>query len=577
MASEWYCKKGENQLGPLTSDELRALISSGRAGPDDLIRKGTEGAWVPARRLTGVKFPAKVDPTARDSERLFTAANSNGAKNPVSEMGKSQIPFALSPSEAKPTVGGTSAGGPPPFINNPESGARSRRRRLVPSSGIRIWVISIAGAILALGVGARIVSRLPKGEPISLELSAANAAARVNTEAKGASPTLLTAPFSAKAASAAQSDWATYLGTEVTTTNSIGMKMVLIPPGIFQMGKDELRDIRWQDCGKLHQVTISKPYFVSETEITQQQWTSIMNSQPWEGEESVAKGDDFPAINMSWNAANEFCAKLSKREGRIYRIPTEAEWEYACRGGTKGEYSIEGISSFRPSELNDYAWISQEYDDELLAKKVATKKPNPFGLYDMHGNVCEWCWDWIDDFSTSPERDPTGPQSGRCKVLRGGTIRNSFLECRSGNRQWMPPSWDSPDTGFRIALSIDGQSANEVDGQWTEAIPLPPNPRTSEVNSAETFEHVLRTDKKFGSLNSQLFEKFGATMDGDKLAHQIATLNGLANTAGLSAEYVQEQLDHTIDRLKSQGSNESFAIDIVSSSIAFRIAYTQRK
>jgi formylglycine-generating enzyme required for sulfatase activity len=253
-------------------------------------------------------------------------------------------------------------------------------------------------------------------------------------------------------------------------TNSIGMKLVLIPAGKFKMGtpKDEGND----DESPQHEVEITKAFYLGAHEVTQGQFRKVMGYNPSyfssdgkgkpgvkydyapaEGKQQV-KGqdtDDFPVENVSWEEAVEFCKKLTARgnkagQKREYRLPTEAEWEYACRGGapssTKYHFGNSISSKLANFEVN-----------LIRTSKVGSYKPNAFGLYDMHGNVWEWCADWYaeDYYARSPRRDPTGPAKGSERVARGGSWYDLGPWCRSALRGRTTPGSRGYGIGFRVA------------------------------------------------------------------------------------------------------------------------------
>jgi sulfatase modifying factor 1 len=180
-----------------------------------------------------------------------------------------------------------------------------------------------------------------------------------------------------------------------------------------------------------------------------------MGTEPWKGKSFVKEGDNYPAVYVSWDDAVAYCKKLSTKESKAYRLATEAEWEYACRAGTKT------VWSFGDAEvsLGDYAWYQQD-TNELYVRQVGLKKPNAFGLYDMHGNVFEWCHDYYgeDYYNQSPEKDPTGPASGSFRVLRGGSwFLYSFLT-RSADRRWgdaLRYGSLNLSVGFRVVRELD--------------------------------------------------------------------------------------------------------------------------
>ena len=163
-----------------------------------------------------------------------------------------------------------------------------------------------------------------------------------------------------------------------------------------------------------HEVQLVDSYWMATHEVTQEQWYSVMKSRPWSGASPNEK--DAAASKISWEDANEFCTALSIKEGYAYRLPTEAEWERACRAGTQSTFSFGN----QRGQLERYGWSPVNAGDD--AEPVGQKLPNQYGLYDMHGNVWEWCSDWYGEnyYLQSPKRDPVGPETGTTKVLRSG-------------------------------------------------------------------------------------------------------------------------------------------------------------
>ena len=229
---------------------------------------------------------------------------------------------------------------------------------------------------------------------------------------------------------------------EETITNSIGMEFVLIPAGEFEMGSPEDEEDRWDREGPVHHVTIGKAFYMGRYEVTQKEWREVMGDNP-----SGFKGDDMPVEMVSWNDVQEFIRKLNEKEGTDkYRLPSEAEWEYACRAGTTTRYSF-GDSE---SRLGDYAW----YDDNSGSKthSVGKKKPNPYGLYDMHGNVWEWVQDkGHSDYDGAPT-DGSAWESGdgANRVYRGGSWGHNAGYCRSAYRINCGPHYRNDYFGFRL-------------------------------------------------------------------------------------------------------------------------------
>ena len=233
-------------------------------------------------------------------------------------------------------------------------------------------------------------------------------------------------------------------GMEVT--NSIGMKLRLIPAGEFMMGSPGTESDR-DDTETQHRVSITKPFYLGVTEVTQEQYQKVMGTNP-----SEFKGAQNPVETVNWVDAVEFCRKLSampaeKTAGHVYRLPTEAEWEYACRAGTTTAYSFGDDAS----RLGDYGWFEGNSDSKT--HPVGEKKPNGWGLYDMHGSVLEWCQDWPGAYPSGSATDPTGATSGSVRVSRGGSWKLIARGCRSAYRDWNSPEFRGINLGFRVLRS----------------------------------------------------------------------------------------------------------------------------
>ena len=197
------------------------------------------------------------------------------------------------------------------------------------------------------------------------------------------------------------------------------------------------------DKGDQHQVTLTKDYYIQTTPVTQGQWKAVMGNNPSEFKNC---GDSCPVENVSWNDVQEFIKKLNKNEATTkYRLTTEAEWEYACRAGSEAEFCFGDDEEL----LADYGWHEENSDYET--HPVGQKKPNDWGLYDMHGNVWEWCQDWYGHYPSEPVTDPRGPSSGSFRVFRGGGWYNVAHRCRSANRNRSFPASRHGPLGFRLA------------------------------------------------------------------------------------------------------------------------------
>jgi formylglycine-generating enzyme required for sulfatase activity len=278
-------------------------------------------------------------------------------------------------------------------------------------------------------------------------------------------------------------------GTAATTAlsqqsikNSIGMTLKLIPAGEFFMGpSDGDKDSRAPERLQ-HKVRISKPFYLGVCEVTQAQYEAVMGNNPstfsanGSGKDLVAghSTDRHPVENVTWLEATRFCNKLSEKErkkpfyeidgkeirvpdwnGPGYRLPTEAEWEYACRANasTPMRFSFGNDAA----ELGDYAWFKRNSDSRT--HPTGLKKPNGFGLYDMHGNVWEWCWDWqaAGYDNQPPADDPTGPAGGSNRIFRGGSWYGPPRDCRSAFGEALAPGWRWGNLGFRLAMGQSGR------------------------------------------------------------------------------------------------------------------------
>lgn len=331
-----------------------------------------------------------------------------------------------------------------------------------------------------------------------------------------AAPPPAVAPFDARQARAHQEAWSTHVGEPVAVKNSVGMSLVLVPPGEFEMGgSTELLSVTaaWADTKRqtvpgterarietdeqpLHRVRLTKPFRIGATEVTVGQYRSFIEATRYVTETERFGGgnsnktaetvpekkaavwhrpgyrvtDQSPATQLTWNDMVAYCNWLSEQEKRSlcyriddtkayqlvaeaagYRLPTEAEWEYCCRAGTTTQYWF-GDDRAR---LADHAWF-EDNADHLGARPVATKPANPFGLYDMSGNVWERCQDWHDSkwYTRSPAIDPQGPETGSTKIVRGGAWHYFDLHCRSAYRNSYKLTGRTANTGFRVVRGM---------------------------------------------------------------------------------------------------------------------------
>jgi len=219
-------------------------------------------------------------------------------------------------------------------------------------------------------------------------------------------------------------------------TNSVGMRMVWVAPGSFVMGSPPGEPLR-QEEETPHRVTLTRAFRIAATEVTQRQWLAVMPHG-----RSPQPGADRPVASVSWKEAQEFCLELSRKEGATYRLPTEAEWEYACRA-----------SAAAVTDLAAVAWYSENSDG--TAHPVALKAPNAWGLFDMLGNVAEWTMDVYAPYPRDDAKDPTGPPAGPTRVVRGGSWRSFPPALRCAARVGTPESYQLAHVGLRVVQVVE--------------------------------------------------------------------------------------------------------------------------
>ena len=232
----------------------------------------------------------------------------------------------------------------------------------------------------------------------------------------------------------------------LAVTPLLGMEFIPIPPGSFRMGGDKHLEQAEDHENPIHTVRFSKPILMGKHAVTQRQWSEVMDGNP-----SGFKDDLRPVETVSWNDVQDFIEALNIREGRKgYRLPTEAEWEYAARAGSEGAYAF-GSETVR---LEEFAWYKK--NSRNRTHPVGQLSPNAWGLYDMHGNVHEWCLDWFDRryYSQSTSAEPVGPAEGLAKSLRGGDWGSEGWYCRCASRSLSSPDRRSNRVGFRLVCTL---------------------------------------------------------------------------------------------------------------------------
>jgi formylglycine-generating enzyme required for sulfatase activity len=296
-----------------------------------------------------------------------------------------------------------------------------------------------------------------------------------------------TAPPEPKA-SPEQQAAAEKLGVSVIITNSIEIKLALIPAGEFLMGSPAAEAHRNEHEGPQHTVRITRPFYLGVYEVTVGQFRPFVAATAyrtkaerdgaggggWTGKKwewgkpeftwqniGIPQPETYPVVNVSWNDAVAFCQWLSEKEARTYRLPTEAEWEYAIRAGTTTPFHWGAVLNGTEANCDGTHPYGTEAKGQNLRRptRVGSYAANGLGLYDMHGNVLEWCQDWYDaEYSAnSPTKDPTGPAEGSLRVLRGGSWHFPAAYCRTASRFGIEPDFRGVNLGFRVASDPSGQ------------------------------------------------------------------------------------------------------------------------
>jgi formylglycine-generating enzyme required for sulfatase activity len=245
--------------------------------------------------------------------------------------------------------------------------------------------------------------------------------------------------------------WGTSLANPETTVGLPGgatMKFVWIEPGTFLMGSAPSGADQGSDEEPRHEVTLSRGFWLGKYEVTQGQWEAVTGAAPWSGRDWVQADASRPAVCISWTDVQAFADRLSRAGGAAYRMPTEAEWEYACRAGTTARWSF-GDSQ---GPMADHAWYHGNAWTAGLeqAQPVGRKLPNPWGLHDMHGNVYEWVQDWYGVYAAGAQSDPRGPTWGDRRVLRGGGFAGSAMGARAALRACGLSDYQASFLGARI-------------------------------------------------------------------------------------------------------------------------------
>ena len=467
VRSEWVRNEASEALArkvlvPVMIDdvklplEFRRLQTANLAGwegqtrtveVERLLKAVQQLAGTPERHTASKKREAKVQPPAVACLReLPQTGLSESSKPPATQVPASSL--AVPPITSSPTVPEPKPGPDPKPCPTP------RPQHKPPSPPpptakwrTNLWVVtSLAAALIVIGLGwwrpwTHTQSDLRDGQPAQPNIpkppAATNVAVPSAAVRSNAPPTPTNAP-----------------PRNPITLASLGLELVPIEPGTFLMGSPTNEADRETNEGPQTQVRITKGFWMGKHEVTQGQYEAVMGTNP-----SRFKGDrNLPVEYVSWRDATNFCARLTEQErqagrlltGHVFRLPTEAEWEYACRAGTKNRFSFGDDP--RLSELAKYAWYSKNSTN--MTHGVGLKLPNAWGLRDMHGNVGEWCLDWYSgSLPGGSVSDPKGPPSSSNRVFRSGLWNYAASDCRSAYRGYDGPGNRGSGIGFRLLLA----------------------------------------------------------------------------------------------------------------------------
>lgn len=411
------------------------------------------------------------------------------------------------------------------------------------------WVGGLAAlAVLVLPVSGqvRLVAENGKGGGKGTHGKAAE-------DKREAGPPLAVAPFDAAVAAERRAAWAKHLGAPEQLENAIGMKLALVPPGEFLMGSAETETGRQPKGEDQHKVRLTKPYYLAVCEVTQDEYSLMMGDNPSYRAARLARTKQnydvdtsrFPVERVSYFEALEFCRRLSelpeeKAAGRVYRLATEAEWEYAARAGTQTPFPFGATCDGQEANVNgDWPYgVEKRGPSRNRPATVGSFPANAFGIFDTVGNKWEWCADWI---ALYPKQDltvdPKGPEKGEARVIRGGSWRNPPVDCRSAMRHAYDPRIKAYDVSFRIAMDVPAKPGAQVAKQeepikLVEKLPAPPAGVPAQWVSPSTGMQFVRiepmglwvakyeaTNGEFRKMvenhNSGVYE--GISLDGDRM------------------------------------------------------------
>lgn len=580
-----HVQHAQKLLNEVAAARLCLLKRDSKAAYDAALKKKlAEGAKVPASETEGTAA-APPPPAANGPEKKAARPNRPTA-NPLIVSAPADLPEGNRLLDNFPDLS-VSASKPASVPSPAASASQQRKKRLLLIGG---GVAGVLVLLAALAISLRTTGETPvaigkKPDPAAPRVAKKESTRRKQKEgtpadevATGAkvklsdAPSPAIEPFDAAQAKRYQEMWARFLDVPVESTNTIGMKFVLIPPGEFTMGstpseiEEALKPIdpnnkEWRELvqseGPRHKVILTRPIYLGVNVVTQAEYGKVMGKNPSHfsptgpAKDQVAGMDTarHPVEMVSWNDAAEFCAKLSQQEqfkpsyfrtgemvvpldGTGYRLPTEAEWEFACRAGTTTKY----WSGDTDDDLKRAGWFNANSSARTYA--VGGLQSNPFGLFDVHGNVWEWVQDWWEptyyqQFQERPALNPGGPVAAQLRVLRGLSWTRSALSCRSSAREVRPPTFRDGLSSFRVSRVIAFPSSTGKDpsafdkrlaelSQQAAGLKLPADALAHAVKALETMDDAIAADSFDAAERlANLAETVGAKTNDEVLGRSI--------------------------------------------------------
>jgi len=512
MAKEYWVRRDGKATGPFSGHQLKQMAAAGMIVEADHISEDQVN-WQAAGRVRGLF--GETQATSRRGDDSTTQAQES-----VTAEGNDMRPAPMGSVTHQKAPGATSAKAASPEARILAFGIASLCTGIAAACLSWVAPVGILLAITGLGLGGFVLYQAHvsgEGKPrLSIAGVSVSGVAFLLTLGLAIGSSSSPNRYELKPTSESATSVSKELSLDLDSKGA-NLDLVLIPAGKFVMGSPDTEKGRMSDEGPQREVTISKPFYMGVTEVTQAQWRAVMGTEPWRGARFTASVADYAANWISWNDTVAFCKALSKKTGKTVRLPTEAEWEYACRAGSKTRFSFGDDDT----KLGDYAWYLGNVRDEgeICELPVGRKKPNAWGLYDMHGNLYERCADcYADSYADAKLVDPQGPSLGSQRVFRGGSWINGPENSRSAERM-KGVSDGSFAIGFRVVVEVGAAKPPAPQAATTASAGTPPKELLSfwgfEIGSSySTCIGKMRALKQEGILSELSVNTFrsGATL-----------------------------------------------------------------